>query len=173
MQAENTSRENHLAVRQDTTQPRTDKPTSDTSFEVIMNDVDETLLDANLLENFLSKRLVASYRVVTVDTDNLREFLRGDTSIANPELELVDGYSVNVKTIKSNEYTDGWQNGMATWVGKIVGDDIGGATFVVTPEGGIDATITSSQGRYKIEGLGQGRYHVVWLMDLHDPIAID
>lgn len=139
----------------------------------LIHEVDASLLDSSILEQFLSKRLVASYRVVTVDTDSLREFLRGDTSVSSPQIDLVDGYSVSVKTIEAQEHSSGWQNGMATWVGKVIGDDAGGVTVVVTPNGGLDGTVTSSKGRFRIEESGQSPYHVVWRMDEHEPYPID
>ena len=124
----------------------------------------------DVLNAFIAKRSIQDFRVVTIDSDALRTMIRGaqesiaSSSTPTVSLPLLDGSTVSIELLQAVEHFDSWQSGMATFVGTVEGEEYGGVTAVLTPDGSLDLTMTISSGRYKIEKTALLPFHVYWTM---------
>jgi hypothetical protein len=136
----------------------------------VIHPVDMSALDDSILQEFIDENrgYVDGFRVVTVDGDSIRAYLRDPNVAPEPRIELLEGYAVRIEPLQSEEHYEGWQAGLASWSGRIVGDEAGGLTLTVGFDNSINAIVTSSRGRFEIRPIAKP-YHVIWRMSA--PIA--
>jgi len=132
----------------------------------ILVDVDQSLVDSNILNEYLSKRSIQQYRVVTVDAEALRQEIRDVDQDGVVEIALFDENPVRLVAADAKEYHSGWQSGFGTWTGKVDGDEFSTVLFSVSPDGTVNGTIRSpTSGRIKLESIGPSKYHLLWKKD--------
>ena len=140
------------------TEPR-EKPMASGVF----SDVPEEDIEQSLLDDFLSSRPVDKHRVVTVNTDSIREFIRMEGQDASFSIQLFDDEIVTITATGVQEHSSGWQTGMATWLGRVQEYDDSQVQFLITPDGAIDGTITTPRhGRISIDVVKGTPHHVMW-----------
>jgi len=140
----------------------------------ILVDVDQSLVDSNILNEYLSKRSIQQYRVVTVDAEALRQEIRDVNQDGVVEIALFDEDPVRLIATDAKEYHSGWQSGFGTWTGKVDGDEFSTVLINVSPDGSVNGTIRSpTSGRIKLESIGPSKYHLLWKKDPNVVIKLD
>ena len=127
---------------------------------------DDVLPEA-VLNDFLSARRVADYRVVTVDADALRQLLRDASPSESDWLEislpLINQSRISIEVRAGGESHDGWQSGFATLVGKVAGNELSRVICVIAPDSSVSLIIREAGGkRYKLEKTPLLPYHIYW-----------
>ncbi len=130
--------------------------------------VHDDSLPKALLDSFLKARHVGDYRVVEIDTDALRQTLRDAYSSSDRSdsptisLPLIDGALVKIELRGGGESHSGWQAGIASFLGRVAGDEYSSVQCVITPDGSANLTIRTAGHRYKLEKTSVLPYHVYW-----------
>lgn len=143
---------------------------ADSESPSFVNFVNDDVLPEDMLESFLDARHVGDYRVVEIDTDALRAFLRdaypqADASeLPTISLPLVDGTYVEVLLRDGGEHYFGWRAGFASFYGSISGDEYSTVQCTVSPDGSASLTIRTAGRRYKLDKTPVLPYHVYWLL---------
>ena len=133
------------------------------SSDRVFNDVPESSLDHAAIEDFLLKRPLAAYRIVSVNGDLLRERVRNIDAGQSFELVLLGSEPHAFVSVGAKEHSDGWQAGFSTWVGRIESDETSRISFVVSPDGSINGVLQSAEyGRIKIEPVEGTPHHIIW-----------
>jgi len=133
--------------------------------------VDDAALPESVLDSMLQKRHVSEYAVVTVDTDALREFLRKTNSAGQESdppsilLPLVDGTLVTVVLRGGGESYSGWETGIASFLGKVAGDEYSTVQCVIGADGSVNLVIRTAGQRYKLDETSVLPYHLYWAAD--------
>ena len=131
--------------------------------DAILVDAPDDQVEHADLESFIQQRPLDAYRIVTVDSDALRTVIRDVGQHPGFQLRLLSPSPVTLIAKSAEEHSDGWQSGLATWMGTVAGDDSSSATFVVSPDGSVNGKINSREsGRIAIEPIPNTPYHIVW-----------
>ena len=83
----------------------------------IFTDVPDAQIDHAAMEDFISKRPIGAYRIVTVNSDALRSVIRQSEVQPTFDLVLLDAIPITLVAKEATEYSSGWQTGQATWLG--------------------------------------------------------
>ncbi len=127
----------------------------------LFHDVDEAMLDKAILEQFLEKRPVHRYRVVTIDSDSIRSIIRDEYNNLLP-LNLFDDTKLVSYASSKDDYVTGFEAGISAWSGGIIGEEYGSVVLVIDANGMIEGTIRTSDGYYRITRAGRSPYQFIW-----------
>lgn len=129
----------------------------------IFTDVPNSQIDHGSIEGFLAKRHIGAYRIVSVNSDALREQIRRENDDQDFEIPLFESPPLSFVASASEEHSSGWQTGLASWLGQVKGDEESGVSFLIAPDGTINGVIRSkATGRVKIEPVKGTLHHVIW-----------
>jgi len=136
------------------------------SSEAIFSDVPEAEIDHAVVEAFLAERPVVAYRVIRVDADRLREFIRSDATDKSLTFYTFQKDPIALVARGDEEFSDGWQTGFANWFGSVEGEEESTTSFFINYTGEVDASIISPrQGFVNIDPIKGTGTHVMWLRD--------
>lgn len=129
----------------------------------VFTDVPDASLDHAVIEDFLLRRPLAAYRIVSVNSDLLRERVRNIDTDQTIELALLGSEPQAFVSVGAKEHSEGWQTGFSTWVGQIESDETSRISFVVSPDGSVNGVLQSAEsGRIKIEPIKGTPHHIIW-----------
>lgn len=132
----------------------------------IFSDVPESELDHQTLEGFLGARPIGAYRIVRIDSDGLRTKIRQSNDVPEFNIQLLDSEPMQLRVKVAQEHSAGWQSGLGSWRGTVVGDETSRASFVVAPDATVNGVVrTLRTGRIKIEPIKGTPHHIVWQWD--------
>ena len=115
------------------------------------------------VQAFLADRLILEYRIVSVNSDQLRSNIREFPAVTSFDVRLLDSEPITLVTSAATEHSEGWQSGYATWVGGVDGDEASSATLFVAPDGSVNGQVrTIKHGRVKIENIPGTSAHLIW-----------
>lgn len=136
---------------------------SSTFENPIFSDVDGSQLDHQVVGDFVSKRSIGAYRIVTVNSDVLRSRIREAGSGDSFSIQLLDSNPVKLLAKGSNESSSGWSSGIGSWIGVVEGDEFSRASLMVAPDGTVNGVVrTVEAGRVKIESIKGTPHHLIW-----------
>jgi len=124
-------------------------------------------VEPNYLDAFLSRHAVERYRLVTVDENALRAYIRERSGRENLNLTLFGDVPVSIIPRDAREFFDGRVIGYAQLLGTVAGDETSSVSMLVRPDGSLKAFITTASGNFQIESSGQLPYHIVWSPSHH------
>lgn len=129
----------------------------------IFADVLDEQIDHASIENFLAARPIGAYRIVTVNSDGLRDLIRQSSGESSFTVRLINEEPITLVPKDAKEHSSGWKSGLGTWRGKVAGDEMSRASFVISPDGTVDGVVrTVESGRIKIEPIDGTNLHIVW-----------
>ncbi len=143
---------------------------ADSSASEVVKFLPDDAIPQDILRDFIDARHIGGYRVVQIDTDALRAIIRdaheSASSSAKPVISfpLVDGSTVSIELIAAEEHYDGWQSGIGTFIGRVVGDEYSSVQCVLGPDGSVHLTIRTSGERHAIRKTSLLPYHVYWTL---------
>jgi hypothetical protein len=150
-----------------------DQNTETRTPPALFTDAKELELDHEVIANFTSTKPMTEFRIVTVDTDSFRTFIREPTT-GVIEIKLLDDDYVKLVTQGARESHSGWSTGFGMWIGKIEGVEESSASFQVNPDGSMDGRVLSARlGRIKIEPIKGTPHHLIWRFDPSITVNID
>ncbi len=140
---------------------------AESSAPTLIEFLPDDVLPEAILNDYLSARRVADYRVVTVDADALRQLLRDASPSESDRLEislpLINQSRILIEIRAGGESHDGWQSGFATFVGQVAGNELSTVQCVIAPDGSVSLVIREAGGkRYKLEKTPLLPYHIYW-----------
>jgi hypothetical protein len=134
-------------------------------------------LDTNpVIREFVQARPAAEYRIVNTNIDELLENMR--RASADPshiiEIQLLNNEVTRLSSMQAQEHASGWQAGLGTWRGSILGDETSSASFTVSGDGRLNGYVRSAEfGRIKVEPIQDSSFHLIWLADPNFVMQID
>jgi len=137
----------------------------------IFSDVPDSEIDHQAVGALLERAPVAAYAVVRVNGDLLRTYIRDPRQHPSIRFEAfgLEPMMLVTDTRFSEEHNSGWQLGLASWVGKIEGDEASSASFVIsydsTVTGYIRAYRDSKVHRIKIDQIKGTNQQLMWYVD--------
>jgi len=143
---------------------------AETPASKVISFLPDDVLPQSVLTEFLGARHVGDYRVVEVNVDALRQILRDastSSAAADPPkifLPLIDQSVVSIELSSGGESHDGWQAGIASFYGKVAGDEVSTAQCVIAPDGSMNLVIRTAGKRYKLEKSPLLPYHIYWVL---------
>ena len=141
---------------------------ADPSSPSFVRFVHDDSLPKDVLDSFLQARHIGDYRVVEIDTDALRQMLReayppsDGSDLPTISLPLVDRALVKIVLRGGGESHSGWQSGIASFLGRVAGDEYSSVQCVISPDRSANLTIRTAGKRYKLEKTSVLPYHVYW-----------
>lgn len=137
----------------------------------LIADVRSSEIDNDLIAQFPSKRRVAEYRVVHIDSDMLRNYIR--------QLDQEPGLTARflaqeIPIIAEGgvEHSAGWQAGFARLGGRVANDPFSTVSLVIGPDGAVSGVVRSPTiGRIKIDPIPGTSQHVIWRRDYGENTA--
>ena len=123
--------------------------------------VDESLVDDTAIQKMIAGASVNRYRLVEVNTDILREHMRGEKALQDIYLPLFDGLSIMGRPSEAREFHTGQRRGFGTWRGSVNGDGKSLLSIVVAPGGETEIDIISDQGNYRVSRITGTPYHLI------------
>ena len=142
-----------------------DSPTSE-----VVKFLPDDAIPHDVLRAFVDARHIGEYRVVEIDTDALRLKIReaheSISASAKPTIRfpLVDESVVSIELRTSDEHYDGWQSGMATFIGRVAADEYSSAQCVIGPDGSVSLKILVMGKRHAIQKTSLLPYHIYWTL---------
>lgn len=130
----------------------------------IFSEVDEAILEKSILKEFLDNHAVERYRVVEVNSDILRSKIRDefDNEIV---LNLFEDFEIVSVPLQRIENTSGPRVGLASWIGRVKGDDLSAVYLTIDIDGTVRGVIRGPFGIYKIDPSGQPNSQIIWQKD--------
>lgn len=133
-------------------------------------DADLSLIEPATLEEFFTSHRMVRFRVVTVDTDEIREVirdkLRGVDRVVTIRFFPDVVVSAMTFTTSKEGYT-GQNAGFAVWSGMEVGTTSASMAMAISPDGETIGEFSTSKGNFNIAATTQPPFHIVW-QDLPD-----
>jgi len=163
--------------------PETSAPETVTAFPVertnvpddlsgLLSDVPDSELNHVALGAFFERAPVAAFRVVNINSDLLRTYIRQPDQYPSLTMHLFNDEPVTfvMEPDRSREHYSGQLSGHAVWTSKIIRTDptLPNATFFLSPDGTINghALIRNSDGginqRIKVQLLEGTDSHILW-----------
>lgn len=137
-------------------------------------DVAPEEIDRPSLEEFLLSRHIEWYRIVNVNTDVLRAYIRNHDQTPEFQITLIGDHAETVVVRKAEEHYEGWRAGHASWQGQLADDPASNVSFFVQPDGSLNGVINSGRtGRIKIESIAGTPHHILWNMQPNVEVEID
>jgi len=141
---------------------------AESSAPTIITFVPDDVLPEVVLSDLLSARRVADYRIVTVDSDGLRQLIRDASPSPTGSvwleisLPLVNQSLISIELTSGEESYDGWQSGIASFFGKVAGNEMSSVQCVIAPDGSVSLVIRAAGKRYKLDKMSLLPYHIYW-----------
>lgn len=134
----------------------------------LFQDVEVDLDQNPAIREFVQSRPAAKYRIVNTNAEELLENIR--TASADPthiiEVQLLSNELTELGSVEAQEHVSGWQAGLGTWRGSIVGDESSSGSFTVSGDGRLNGYVRSAEfGRIKIEPVQDSAFHLIWSAD--------
>ena len=129
--------------------------------------VDDDMMDPAVIDAFLSDRPISRYRIVKVNSDLLRNRIRGNDQIDRFHVRLFSDVDLEVQPVGLDvkEYTEGYASGFGTWSGKVVGEERSSILIIARPDGGVRGIFKTPGGLFHIFPSDYGDYHFVLEVD--------
>lgn len=137
-------------------------------------DVPADEIDHASLEQYLLDRPIEWYRIIDVNTDLLRTYIRTQDQTPGLQINLVGDHPTTVVVRRAEEHHEGWRAGNASWQGRLADDPASNVSLFVQPDGSLTGVVNSGRtGRIKIESIPGTAHHILWKMLPNVEVEID
>jgi len=123
--------------------------------------VDPSLIDDSIVQKNIEGASINRYRVVEINSDTLRDHMRGEKASQDIHLPLFENLTIMGRPIEALEYHSGQRRGFGSWSGTVNGDGKSLLSIVVYPSGKTDIDIVGDQGVYRVFQLDGTPYHII------------
>lgn len=142
------------------------------AISVVHVDNDPVFIDADLQENLTQQQLqelaelpAVAVRLVSVNENELRERIRSAGVDGVLELYLIESEPLQITLSQSAEHHDGWQSGMASLVGRLVGPEASRVQLTVGIDGTVHGHFSYDNTYIRIGEYSQKGHHLIWSRD--------
>lgn len=139
----------------------------------IFIDADPSLITGVDFNEFTGQRPYQRFRVVNVNSNHLREYIRNIADREPITLRLIDEL-ITLLPVRGEEVADGWRAGYATLNAEIQGAKWSKVSMRIAPGGQVNGYFQSPDiGYVAIESIGDGSEHFIWKMRDDVEISIE